>query len=38
MRMSFGIAHFSGYIASSGRQGGYISSSGDRHSGRGSGL
>jgi hypothetical protein len=38
MRMSFSIAHFSGYIASSGRQGGYFSSSGYRHTGRGNGI
>lgn len=30
LRMSFSIEHFSGYLASSGRRGGYISSSGSR--------
>jgi len=30
MRMSFGIQHFSGYLASSGRRGGYLGSSGSR--------
>lgn len=29
-RMSFGIRHFSGYLASTGRRGGYISSTGNR--------
>jgi len=29
MRMSFGIKHFSGYLASSGRRGGYLNSSGN---------
>jgi len=29
-RMSFGIHHFSGYLVSSGRRGGYITSSGSR--------
>ncbi|HEU4453370.1 MAG TPA: hypothetical protein VFR81_09930 [Longimicrobium sp.] len=30
LRMSFGIRHFSGYLASTGRRGGYISSTGSR--------